>query len=239
MTAGALPPFDGRRRSPAAERMDDPALPFDAYRAVLTDLARINRLSFGYRPTLRWLAGVVGRGRHQRLRLLDVGFGQGDMLRRIAVWGRAKGADLELVGIDRHPWAVRVAAAATPPDLAIAWRTADLTDLGAERFDLVISALVAHHLTDAELVGFLAWMDGHATVGWLVNDLHRHWLAYHGARLGGWVFGCHPVCRHDAPVSVARALTAAEWRRRLAEAGVAGRIRWHLPFRFAVSGGAA
>ena len=66
-----------RRRD--SELMDDPALDASTYHAVLADIARVNRTTFAYRPTLSFLARAVGR--RARFSLLDVGFGDGDMLR--------------------------------------------------------------------------------------------------------------------------------------------------------------
>ena len=66
------------------EKMDDPALDAATYAHVLHDLARVNRATMAYRPTLRFLSRAAARLR--RFRLLDVGFGHGDMLRRIAGW---------------------------------------------------------------------------------------------------------------------------------------------------------
>jgi hypothetical protein len=80
-------------------------------------------------------------------------------------------------------------------------------------------------------------MDATATVGWFVNDLHRHWLPYHVVRLGVRLAGCGRYVVHDAPVSIARSFTRAEWLGHLREAGIdpAGvEVRWCLPFRYGV-----
>ena len=66
------------RRLQAEELMDDPALDAATYHAVLADLAKVNRVTIAYRPTLDFLARAVG-GRRE-FSLLDVGFGDGDML---------------------------------------------------------------------------------------------------------------------------------------------------------------
>ena len=78
-----------RERRLADELMDDPALDPATFHAVLADLARVNRLTLAYRPTLAFLDRAVGR--QERFTLLDVGFGDGDMLRRIARWAQARG----------------------------------------------------------------------------------------------------------------------------------------------------
>jgi 2-polyprenyl-3-methyl-5-hydroxy-6-metoxy-1,4-benzoquinol methylase len=222
-------------RSTAPERMDDPAAPREAVAAALADLARINRLSLAARPTLRWLDEVVRRTGARRLSVLDVGAGGGDMLAAIARWGARRGVAVALTGLDRSPWAAAQAAAAGVP---ARWITADLFALDpAERFDVVLCSLFAHHLDDAALPRFLRWMQARATLGWLVSDLHRHWLPWGVVWLGVRALRMHPIVVHDSTVSVARGFTAAEWRAHCAAAGVAARIRWAFPFRWMVSGG--
>ena len=138
--------------------MDDAAQDEPAFHSALRDLEFLNRISFGYRPTLRFLDARGGAARGATpLSVLDVGAGGGDMLRRIARWGVERGVAVELTGLDRSPSAVTSARhAGTPGD----WITADLFDLPAEaRFDVIISALFTHHLPDAD-AGALPALDG-------------------------------------------------------------------------------
>ena len=224
--------FTTRANTP--ELMDAEDLPADRYAAVLRDLARVNVATRAAAPTLRWLAEET-RGR-PHCTILDVGFGHGDMLRRIAHWARRRGLRVSLHGADINPRSAPIAAAATDPALGITWHTGDASAL-ALRPDVVISSLVAHHLTDAELIGFLGWMEQVATVGWFINDLHRHPVAWHGYRLLARVMAVDPIVRHDGALSVRRAFTRPEWVRLLAAAGVprtAVSIRWSLPFRWAI-----
>jgi 2-polyprenyl-3-methyl-5-hydroxy-6-metoxy-1,4-benzoquinol methylase len=220
-------------RAMLPELMDDAALDEVRFAAALRDLERINRISFAYRPTLAFLEKVRARTGATALSILDVGAGGGDMLRRIAAWGARRGVMLDLVGLDRSPWAAPFARAAGTPGR---WITADLFDLPeTERFDLVISALFAHHLPDADLVRFLRWMDGRARLGWMVNDIHRHPVSWLGVWAGTRLMRMDPVTAHDGTASVARAFARADWQRLLAEAGLAAEISWAFPFRWAVS----
>lgn len=221
-------------RATARELMDDSALDAATYAGVLRDLARVNTVTLARRPTLRFLAETVGS--RAKFRLLDVGFGDGDMLRAIARWARRRGIAAELVGIDLNPRSLMAARAATPPELAIDYRAGDYADLAGGGWDCVISSLVAHHMTRAELIGFLRFMEHEARAGWLVNDLHRHAFAYAGwpllARLMRW----HPIVRHDGRLSIARAFRPAEWPPLLAAAGVEGaRVYRRFPFRLCVA----
>ncbi|HEV7372431.1 methyltransferase domain-containing protein [Arenibaculum sp.] len=233
---------DLSRRSFEAELMDGPGIGFDEFERCLRELERINVWTFAYRPTLAWLDRLVrrrppGYAPDRPLRILDAGCGGGDMLRRIAGWARRRGLAVELTGADLSPWSARAAGRATPPDLAIRYLTADVFDLpAAERWDVVVCALFAHHLDDGALVRFLSWMDGRAEQGWFVNDLHRHPAAHAFARAMVASFPVGRLVAHDAPLSVARAFTRADWMRLLAAAGLEGRARveWFTPFRLCV-----
>ncbi|QWC55967.1 methyltransferase domain-containing protein [Erythrobacter sp. 3-20A1M] len=221
------------RRLIAEELMDDPALAPEIYDAVLRDLAKVNRVTMAARPTLAFLDRAVGRRDH--FSLLDVGFGDGDMLRIIRRWAVRRGVAARLVGIDLNAKSVATARARTDPDSGIEYRAGDYADLAGEGFDCVVSSLVAHHMTHAQLVAFLRFMDGEARAGWLVNDLHRHGFAYRGYPLLARMFGWHDIVRHDGQMSIARSYRPGEWAPMLAEAGVRGaRVFRVFPFRLCV-----
>ncbi|MFN2259560.1 MAG: methyltransferase type 12, partial [Parasphingopyxis sp.] len=76
--------------------MDAADLDAETYDAVLAGLARVNRVTMARRPTLAFLERAVG-GR-KSFTLLDVGFGQGDMLRAIARWAERREIAAELTG---------------------------------------------------------------------------------------------------------------------------------------------
>ena len=218
-----------------AEWMDDAAQGEEAFGAALRDLEFLNRVTFGYWPTLRWLDRLATRTGATRFSVLDVGAGGGDMLRSIARWGAARGITLELTGLDRSPAAATAAHRAGTPG---AWLVADLFDLPADAsYDVGISALFAHHLADADLVRFLRWMDRHARIGWLINDIHRHAVPWAVLWAGTRLLRLDPMVVHDSTISVARAFTRADWQCLAAKAGVDARIAWRFPFRWAVSQG--
>ena len=232
-------PIDWSRRSTSLEIMDGDGLDYAEYGACMHDLSWVNLFTLAHRPTLRFLERLrrerrlpVGRP----LEILDVGFGYGDMLRAIDRWAQRRGVAVSLTGVDLNPWAAQTAAVATPTGLPIHWLTGDA--YAQPECDLVISSLFTHHLGDAELPRFLAWSERTARLGWFVNDLHRHPLAY--ALFGPLcrVMGWRPIVRLDGLTSITRAFTAPDWRALLAAAGLpesAVRIRWRLPFRLCLS----
>jgi 2-polyprenyl-3-methyl-5-hydroxy-6-metoxy-1,4-benzoquinol methylase len=219
-------------RLQAEELMDDPALDAGTYHAVLRDLAEVNRTTLAYRPTLDFLARALGR--RKSLRLLDIGFGDGDMLRRIARWAVRRGIATELTGIDLNPRSV-AAALEAPSARPIRYLAGDYAGLAGEQFDCVISSLVAHHMSHAQLIAFLRFMDGESRLGWFVNDLHRHGFSHAAFPLLASMMGWHRIVRLDGATSIARSYRPGEWPPILAEAGIEGaRVRRRFPFRLCV-----
>ncbi len=226
----AAPDFS--RRATEAELMDAADLDADTYAALIADLSRVNTITLARPPTLAWLRHAT-QGMAS-FSLVDVGFGHGDMLRAIAHWARRNGKVATLTGVDLNLRSAPVAAAATDPALGISYLTGDAAALGLAP-DFIVSSLVAHHMHDAELVGFMRWMEATARRGWFINDLHRHRLAWAGFRVLAGVLRWHPIVRHDGALSVRRAFVRADWDGLLAAAGVAdARVHWHLPFRWGV-----
>jgi SAM-dependent methyltransferase len=214
------------------EQMDDPSLDPKVYDEVLKGLGRVNSWTFAARPTLDFLRrGTRGR---TRFSLLDVGSGEGGMLRVIAKWAKKRGLRAELTGVDLNPKSESVARSMTPGTMAVSYRTGDYRDLG--RFDFVVSSLVAHHMTDGQLLDFLRWMEAHSDRGWFVNDLHRHRFAYFGFPLLTALLGVHRIVRQDGQLSIARAFRRSDWQAILAEAGVTEgvKVRRYFPFRLCV-----
>ena len=217
-------------RSHAEEQMDADDLDPAIYAAVVGDLAKVNVVTLAARPTLAFLARAAKRSK--TLKILDVGFGDGDMLRRIAHWADRRGVSVELVGVDLNP---RSETAARAHGGAIRYVTGDYADLAGEPWDVIVSSLVAHHMTHAQLIAFLRFMEVHAKIGWLVNDLHRHRFAHLGFPLLATLARWHPMVRHDGTLSIARSYRPDEWPPILAEAGIADAVvRRVFPFRLCV-----
>ena len=208
--------------------------------ACLTDLAAVNTMTLARLPTLGFMRRVVRRTAGHTLSVLDVGCGDGDMLRRLHRWSRRTGHRLALTGLDASPLCIAAARAATPPGTfpgtPIEFVVADAFDPAVGTYDVVLSSLFTHHLTDPQAVGFLRMMEAKARAGWFVNDLHRHVLAYQGFRALSRVAGWHPFVQHDGPISVARSFRRTDWDGLLRQAGLADQasVRWHTPFRYCV-----
>ena len=220
-------------RAIAEELMDADDLDAATYAAVVGDLAKVNVVTMARRPTLGFVRRAL-RNR-KRFKLLDVGFGDGDMLRTIARWASKRGVEAELAGVDLNPRSELAALAHTPAEMPIRWLTGDYADLAGQGWDMIISSLVAHHMTHDQLVHFVRFMEAESRMGWLVNDLHRHGFAHSGFPILARAFGWHRIVRHDGTLSIARSYRPGEWPPILAEAGVPdARVYRAFPFRLCV-----
>jgi 2-polyprenyl-3-methyl-5-hydroxy-6-metoxy-1,4-benzoquinol methylase len=216
------------------EQMDAPGLDPAVYAEVLTDLASVNHWTFTARPTLAFVERAVGE--RPGFSLLDVGFGDGDLLRAIAAWARKAGKQAALTGVDINPRSAAIARAATPPHLAVEYLTGDYLDHVDRRFDLIVSSQVAHHMTHDQLQTFLRTMEAKARLGWQISDLHRHRFSYLGFPLLARVMGWHRIVRQDGQLSIARSFRPGEWRPVLTQAGLGSEVTVHrrFPFRLCI-----
>lgn len=167
------------RETAAVELMDDPDCDLARLERTYGQFAVVNRLVSGWRRLyLETLRPVLAAS--SRPSLLDVGFGGGDIPRRLAGLARRDGLDLALTAIDPDPRAA--AFVRRSPAGMVEFREATSTDLVAEgrTFDVVVSNHLLHHLDPVALQQLLA--DSEQLAGSLAvhNDLRRSMLA-HGA----------------------------------------------------------
>jgi len=218
--------------------MDEPCSR-DDLRACLRDISRLNRWFLAHNPLLQWLNGFAPAELPQPLRILDVGCGNGDGLRRIERWAHTREIAVDLIGLDISPDAVAIAAELTPPTSSIQWIAADVFAYVPPRPNhIVASSLLTHHLADDQVVRFLQWMERHAVLGWFINDLSRAAVPYHFIRIFARLACLHRFVQHDAPVSIARAFVVEDWQVLCAAAGLAAQevtIQPVKPARLCVS----
>jgi 2-polyprenyl-3-methyl-5-hydroxy-6-metoxy-1,4-benzoquinol methylase len=180
------------------------------------------------------LNDLVAATPNSPLRIVDVGSGGGDMLRRVELWARRKGVTVQLTGIDLNPHAARAAREFTPAASAIRWLTGNAFSY-TEPVDVVLSSLFTHHLDESEIVSFVRWSEAISSRGWFVNDLCREETPYKLFGLLAKTMRWHRFVQHDGPVSFRRSFREADWGRMLEEAGVAGgRLQRWTPGRLCV-----
>jgi SAM-dependent methyltransferase len=214
--------LDFRARAQLVELMDGP-VSLKVLRSYLRGLARTNRLFFGHRPVMLWLESLqnVLKKMAQPIRILDVGCGYGDGLRRIEQWAASRGIAVELTGLDLNPDSAAIAADATPAVSRIQWVCADIFAYTPSKpLHLIVSSLFTHHLSNDEIIQYLKWMELHVELGWFINDLSRGAVSYHFFRAFSRLARLHPCVQHDGPISILRSFVPEDWREMCTAAGI-------------------
>jgi hypothetical protein len=224
-------------RADLPELMDAPDLDIAEYNRCLADLAKVNKLTLTHRSTVQFLQKATRRlAPGAKISILDIAFGHGDLLRAIARWAGERGFQAKLSGVDFNPRSAAAARAATLAPDQIEYLTANVFSYTPpEKPNFIVTSQFTHHLTDADIVKLLRWMDDTAVSGWHIADLHRHAVPYYGFRLLCRLMRWHPIVRYDGTVSIARGFKKSDWQNYLSQAGLVADVTWHPLFRYTVA----
>lgn len=101
--------------------------------------------------------------------------------------------------------------------------------------DIIFTSLFCHHFSHQELRSMLKWMIANCELGFFINDLHRHPIAYHFIKIATSFFSKSYMVKNDAPVSVLRGFKKNEWVDIFHSAGIKNfTINWKWPFRYVI-----
>lgn len=228
-------------RTDQDEQMDDFSIADERLTDALQQLRIVNQYLSGYSTTMSLLKPYLKS--RTKTRILDVGTGIADFPEQIVRWVDVNlpGHDLEIVAIDANP--VTVAYAQTtlqerlPPHLGdrIRVETADALALpyADHSFDIAIGAMFLHHFAQERAVEIVRSMQRVSRDGILINDLHRHPLAYYSIYAITQILPAAEMVRHDAPLSVLRGFRASELEAIARAANLPEfLLQWRFPFRW-------
>lgn len=223
-----------KNRTDKEELMDDFSIGGVLLRDTLDKLENINRWLGGNVVTVNSLKKILKEHpKEQELTLVDIGCGHGHILRDIAVFGRKNGYKMTLLGIDANPTAIEYAKELSEAYPEIRFETEDIfsNEFKNRKFDVVLATLFLHHFKEAQLVSFLENTLQQARIGIIVNDLHRHKLAYYLFLLLS-LFIKNKMIIEDGLTSVLRGFKRKDLVRLSKKLAVKPQIRWKWAFRF-------
>jgi len=224
-----------KHRSYQKELLDSDAIPFADIQQNMHELDVINSLLGGHRITLKGFNLL--RNSKQQLHVCEIGCGGGDNLLAIYKWCKRLGIQITFTGIDIKEECIAYAKRnnALPP--CTDWVCSDYRDVIFDvKPDIIFSSLFCHHFKEEELVLQLEWMQQQSAVGFFINDLQRHPLAYYSIKWLTQLFSKSYLVKNDAPLSVARGFTKKEWQDMFAAANIqASQIQWQWAFRYLIT----
>ena len=226
--------IDTSSRSSAAEMIDDFTIEGSVLRDTLDKLETINRLLGGNSATLKGLKKILLKSsKTKTITIVDLGCGHGDILRDVAKFGRKNSYKFKLIGIDANNAAIDYAKSLSKDYPELSFETIDIfsEDFKKQTYDVVLCTLFLHHFKNNEIIPFLKSTVQKASIGVIVNDLHRHKLAYYLFKMIG-LFIKNKMVREDGLTSVLRAFKRNELETILTKTGVNFSIQWKWAFRY-------
>lgn len=228
---------DTTYRTRESEVMDDFDLKGEELAKTLRDLDKVNKWLGGNKITIKGVEKIIEETSPGfPVKIADIGCGNGTMLREIANFGRKKGIDLELTGIDANPHAIEIAAelARDYPEIKFEAINIFSTAFAEKKYDIVLCTLTLHHFNDAQIRQLMNVFIESATLGIVINDLQRSRAAYYLFQAFCAVFIRNEIARKDGLISILRGFKKEDLRKYCKDHKnvKSQKIRWKWAFRY-------
>ncbi|MBT8308478.1 MAG: methyltransferase domain-containing protein [Maribacter sp.] len=201
-----------KERSNQKEFLDDFQGDSHELAAVLNDINRVNRILGGNRITANAVFRLIEERPKDSYTILDMGCGEGEMLRALAILARKKNISLKLTGIDLNSDALKIAKQASLefPELTFLEKDVLSADFSDYNCDIVITTLTMHHFQDSDILNFAQQFTRLASIGVVINDLQRNALAYYLFKVFSLIFIKTKVAKQDGLTSIRRGFRKSE-----------------------------
>lgn len=227
-----------RQRSQQREIIDDLSYCDPLLINNLQEMEKINDWLGYHRILIKGVKKVYTKYKfalNKKIVLADMGCGSADALRVIDGWMQKNSLNCDLIGVDANEFVLKYAA-----ERSIGYRIKfeqrnALAQIKEKHYDIVIVNHLCHHLNNFELINLLKNLIDQTRVAIIINDLHRHVLAYLGIKLLAKIFNFSMLTKHDGPLSVLRGFRKNELIALLAKTGIQSfEIQWCWPFRWQI-----
>ena len=200
-------------RTEAVEIMDDFSLEGEELREALDKIASINQLLGGNKLTLQGIEQLLRETSvTKRITILDVGCGNGDMLRMLSDYANKNNLKFELIGVDANAFTIEHARLLSREYTTISYLCEDIFSkvFTEVKYDILLCTLTLHHFKNEDIESILDIFHKQATLGIVINDLHRSMLAYRLFQLVCLVFRLNRMSREDGLTSILRGFKKKE-----------------------------
>ena len=225
------------QRSTEKEWMDDLDCSGEVLQQTLRELKTINHWLGGNHVTTHGLDQLARQFPQDEYVIADIGCGGGDMIAVMSKWAIKSKSKVRFIGIDANRNIIDLARVRQKELRSVRWEVQNVFDESfyLEKVDIVTCTLFTHHFTDAELKDLFVALRRKARLGIVINDLHRHPMAYYSIKWLTGVFSRSPMVQNDASLSVLRSFSRRDWEKILISAGISSfQIRWFWAFRWQI-----
>jgi 2-polyprenyl-3-methyl-5-hydroxy-6-metoxy-1,4-benzoquinol methylase len=221
-------------RSEELELMDDPNMEFELLDAAYADINKCNRLLGGESITIDAVWELVKESGKKSYTILDMGCGDGTMLRKLSKHLSKHGVSHDMIGVDLRDDVLRIAKEKSSQYPNINFKKEDILKADSSlSCDILINTLTMHHFDENRIDAFLNKFVSLAKIGVVINDLQRSKIAYTLFKVFGFFFIKTKIAKYDGLVSISKGFKKAE----LIELSkkipsVTHIIRWKWAFRY-------
>ncbi len=223
-------------RTETPEIMDDFTLEGEVLREALDKIAKINQFLGGNSLTLNGVKELILTVPKSRLiTIVDVGCGNGDMLRVLSNYGKENNYSFNLIGIDANAFTVNHAKKLSESYSNITFKCEDIFeyDFSQSKCDIILCTLTLHHFKNEEIERLLHPFYDNSKLGIVINDLHRSILAYRLFQIICFLFQLNSMSREDGLTSILRGFKKEELETFSKKLGFKKyKIQWKWAFRY-------
>lgn len=200
-------------RTNEPELMDNFDMEGNILKDALDKIAKINQFLGGNKVTLEGVKNILKQHPvKDKITIVDIGCGNGDMLRLMADYLEKNNIKCDLVGIDANQFTVDYAKKKSVNYPNITYRCEDVFSNSFEKleYDIVLCTLTLHHFKDDEIINLLKVFNANAKMGIVINDLQRSGISYRLFQCLCFVLGLNDMSREDGLVSILRGFKKPE-----------------------------
>jgi 2-polyprenyl-3-methyl-5-hydroxy-6-metoxy-1,4-benzoquinol methylase len=212
------------------EMMDRPQPVLAELERDLVRIRQLNRWFGSYRLVLGFIRRWIRPD--EKLRVVDLATGSGDIPRLIVDYARQISAKVEIDALDWQPATLEIARKLSGNYPEISYHEANILEGNSiAAYDIALCTLALHHFSNDDAVRLLRRCREVSKRLVLVSDLRRSFSLVAGVYLLTTLIFREPMTRYDARLSAIRAFSFSEMR------DLAMRAGWkdfgHKRFRFA------
>jgi 2-polyprenyl-3-methyl-5-hydroxy-6-metoxy-1,4-benzoquinol methylase len=202
----------------------------------LDKIAKINQFLGGNSLTLNGLKELILTvPKSKVITIVDIGCGNGDMLRVLSNYGNDNNYSFNLIGIDANAFTVKHAIKLSESYSNITFKCEDIFEFDFSQLncDILLCTLTLHHFKNPEIENLLTTFYANSKLGIVINDLQRSWLAYRLFQIICFLFQLNSMSREDGLTSILRGFKNEELETFSKKLGFKKyTIQWKWAFRY-------